>query len=89
MPTDRADQDPDLAAHARTYHRFMLGLKWIAIHTASVLAFLIVAFATPAGIISGVLAGIVVFGAGIFAMTHGLAHSSEAELPSSESDAIA
>ncbi|MBV9511264.1 MAG: aa3-type cytochrome c oxidase subunit IV [Caulobacteraceae bacterium] len=65
------------AMHAQTYHRFMLGVKWFAIHLAALGVFLVLWFATPAGFVWGVLAGLIVAGAGAYAMTHGLGHSSE------------
>lgn len=81
MTTDTSAEGSDLAAHAMSYHRFMLGMKWIAIHLASVLIFLIVAFATGAGLILGLVAGALVFAAGAYAMSHGLAHSTESDNP--------
>ncbi len=64
--------------HAATYHQFMLGVKWAAICLASILVFLVVGFATPAGVLAGLIGGGVVFAIGAYAMNHGLAHSSEA-----------
>jgi hypothetical protein len=75
------DPDPELVRHAVTYHRFMLGVKWVAIHFAAVLTFLILWFASPAGFIGGAVAGALVFGVGVYAMGHGLAHSSERDNP--------
>ena len=77
MTTSRAEWQ----AHAGVYHRFMLGLKWAGIHLAALIAFLTVWFATAAGFWPGLLAGALVLGAGVFAMTHGMAHSSEGRPP--------
>ena len=74
-------ENTDYVTHAATYHHFMLGVKWVAIHLASVLVFLIVAFATGSGILPGLIAGAIVFAIGVFAMTHGLAHSTEGDGP--------
>ncbi|MBV9510124.1 MAG: aa3-type cytochrome c oxidase subunit IV [Caulobacteraceae bacterium] len=63
--------------HAQTYHRFMLGVKWFAIHLAALGAFLVLWFATPAGFGWGLLAGLIIAGVGAYAMTHGLGRSSE------------
>jgi hypothetical protein len=81
MTTDTSAEGSDLATHEISYHRFMLGMKWIAIHLAAVLVFLIVAFATGEGIILGLVAGAVVFALGVYAMRHGLAHSTESDNP--------
>jgi len=70
---------PELMVHAQNYHRFMLTVKWFSIHAAAVLIFLVLWFCTSAGFGWGLLAGLVVFGAGVYAMTHGLSHSSEGE----------
>ena len=65
--------------HAATYHRFMLGVKWLSIHLAAVLVFLILWFAAGAGFLAGLVGGLAVFAAGAYAMAHGLAQSSEGE----------
>lgn len=72
---------PELAAHAVSYHRFMLALKWIAISLGSSITFFTLWFATNAGFFVGLIAGLVVFSLGVFAMTHGLAHSTESDNP--------
>ena len=77
MATVASTGTPELARHAETYHRFMLGVKWAAIHLASLVVFLTLWFATPAGFVSGLISGLAVFGIGAYAMTHGLNHSSE------------
>jgi hypothetical protein len=71
--------DEDFAVHAANYHRFMLGVKWCAIHFAALAAFLTLWFATPAGFLTALIVGVAIFALGVFAMTHGLAHSSEGE----------
>ncbi len=73
----RLDQASDFTTHATTYHRFMVGVKWALIHLAAVISFLTVWFAANAGFIAGLAVGLVVFFAGVYAMQHGLAHSSE------------
>jgi hypothetical protein len=67
--------------HADSYHRFMLGLKWTVVHLASLMVLLTVWFATPAGFLSGLVAGAVVYAGGIFAMRRFLAHSTERDNP--------
>jgi len=71
-----------LAVHAGSYHHFMLGLKWVAIALAATIAFLTLWFCTPAGFFSALLTGIIVLAVGVYAMNHGLAHSSEGDTPS-------
>ena len=70
----------DFNTRADTYHHFMLGVKWVALSFAAMLAFLILSFATPAGIVAGLVAGALVFAVGVYALRHGLAHSSEREM---------
>ena len=86
--TDAASSGPTLTsdpeiirAHAESYHRFMLGLKWLVIHLATTIVFLVVWFATPGGFLGGLVAAAVVLSASVFAMTHGLAHSTERDNP--------
>lgn len=79
MAADIHTPDAELAVHAATYHHFMLGVKWAAICMASILVFLVVGFATPAGVFSGLIGGVIVFAIGTYAMNHGLAHSTEGE----------
>ena len=64
--------------HAGAYHRFMLGVKWVAIHLATVIVFLVLWFGTDAGFLAGLIGGAVVFAGGVIAMRSGLAHSTEA-----------
>jgi hypothetical protein len=71
----------EISAHAGAYHRFMLGLKWTAIHLATLIVFLTLWFATPAGFGWGLIGGLIVLGVGVYAMTHGLAHSTERDNP--------
>ncbi len=73
--------DGEIEVHAETYHRFMLGVKWMAIHLAVLLVFLVLWFCTSAGFLWALIAGAIVFGAGAYAMTHGLAHSTEKDNP--------
>jgi len=65
-------------AHAHTFHSFMLAVKWFCIHLAAVLSFLVLTFCTGAGWGFGVLAALAVIAVGVYAMNHGLAHSTEA-----------
>jgi hypothetical protein len=67
----------EILNHAATYHRFMLGVKWVAIHLATVIVFLVLWFGTDAGFLAGLVGGALVFAAGVIAMRHGLAHSTE------------
>ncbi|MDR3511798.1 MAG: hypothetical protein P4L73_09195 [Caulobacteraceae bacterium] len=73
--------DQDLAVHAANYHRFMLGLKWVGVCLAALLPSLILWFATPAGFFWALIVGVAIFAVGAYAMTHGLAHSSESDNP--------
>ena len=69
--------DAEISTHAADYHHFSLALKWSAIHAAALLVFLTLWLGTPAGFLRALIAGIVIFAGGIYAMNHGLAHSSE------------
>lgn len=69
--------DTEIATHAADYHHVMLAVKWCAIHFATLLVFLVLWFGTSAGFVRALIAGAVVFAAGVYAMRHGLAHSSE------------
>ncbi len=69
----------ELMVHARNYHRFMLGVKWFSLHVTAIVVFLTLSFCTSAGLGWGLLAGLVVIGVGVYAMRHGLSHSSETE----------
>ena len=71
----------EFVEHAQTYHHFMLGLKWLTIHLAAVITGLVLWFATPAGFLGGAAGAIVVLAIGIYAMNHGLAHSTERDGP--------
>lgn len=64
-------------AHAHTFHSFMLAVKWFCIHFAALLAFLMLTFCTGAGWGAGLFAAVVVVAVGVYAMNHGLAHSTE------------
>jgi hypothetical protein len=69
----------ELQRHARTYHGFMLGVKWFCIHLATLLTLLIIWFATPAGFVGAVVGAAIVYAAAIWAMNQFLAHSTESE----------
>ena len=79
-PDPRIDSTAEIIRHANTYHRFMLGVKWAMITMASLISFLVVAFATNAGLLGGLVVGIVAFLIGVWAMRHGLNHSSDEEV---------
>ena len=70
----------DFNVRADTYHHFMLGVKWVALSFATMIAFLILAFASPVGILGGLVVGALVFAVGVYALRHGLAHSTEREM---------
>jgi len=74
------DPRREFEVKAGSYHHFMLGVKWAAITVASILTFLIVGFATQASVIAGLIGGTVVFCVGVYALRHGLAHSTEDEV---------
>ena len=79
------DEDSLLAAHARTFHSFTLGVKWFCIHLATLLTFLVISFCTTAGWGVGLVAAILVLAVAIYAMNHGLNHSTEGgSLPHSQ-----
>jgi hypothetical protein len=84
---------PDVAinVHAETYHWFMLGVMWMAIHLAVRLVFLVLVlwFWTSAGFLAALIVALSVLGAGIYAMTRGLAHSTETDNPSALGSRIA
>jgi hypothetical protein len=69
----------DLAVHAGSYHHFMLGVKWCGIALAAMIAFLTLWFCTPTSFFGALIAGLIILAVGIFAMNHGLAHSSEGD----------
>lgn len=65
MDADFDDTDnPELLAHERTYHAFSVFVRWSMVGTAVALTTLTLWFATPAGFLGGLLAGIVVFALG-------------------------
>ena len=67
----------ELQRHARTYHGFTLAVKWFCIHFATLATLLIGWFATPLGFVGAVITAAIVFAVGVWAMNHGLAHSTE------------
>jgi hypothetical protein len=75
----RLERVAEFDAHATTYHRFTLLLKWVMVSLATVIASLVVTFAVGAGWAGGLAVGIVIFLVGVFALRHGWAHSSERE----------
>lgn len=76
-----AAPDSDISVHAETYHRFMLGVKWMAIHLAVILTFLLLWFGASAGFLGALIGALFVLAVGIYAMRHGLAHSTERDNP--------
>ncbi len=66
--------NPELLVHEKTYHLFNLFVRWSMVGTAVALTTLTLWFATPAGFIAGLLAGIVVFAAGYWLLVRHEAH---------------
>ena len=71
------DAPSELTVHMAAYHKFTLLVKWVMVLAASMLAFLGLWIAGHAGFIAGLIVGLIVFGAGTYALRHGWAHSSE------------
>lgn len=69
----------EVLRHARTYHGFMLGMKWVCIGLGTLISLLVVWFATPLGFWGGLFCGAVILAGGAWAMNHGLNQSTEAE----------
>jgi hypothetical protein len=74
-----ATSSAEALTHATTYHRFMLGMKWVAISIGTVVTLLVTWFATSAGFLVGLFFAAIVFAVGAWAMSHGLSHSTEEE----------
>jgi ABC-type polysaccharide/polyol phosphate export permease len=74
-----AASSAEVLTHANSYHRFMLGLKWICLSIATMITFLVMWFATPMGFGGGLFCAAIVFAVGAWAMTHFLSHSTEEE----------
>ena len=81
MSVDIATPRYELQRHAESYHRFMLGVKWCAIHLASLLVLLTLWFCTGTGFLGAFVSAALVFGVMVYAMRHGLAHSTERDGP--------
>lgn len=66
MDTGRhpAQENPRLLAHERTYKAFNILLRWSMVATASSMLFFTLWFATRAGFLGGLVAGLVAFWAG-------------------------
>ena len=75
----RLSQAAEFEVHAATYHRITLVVKSAMIAAATIIATLIVTFVAGVGIVGGLVVGVVIAGAGVFALRHGWAHSSERE----------
>jgi len=73
------DPESILEAHGRTFHGFMLAVKWFCSSMATLMTFLVITFCTSAGWGVALLAAVVVAAIAIYAMNHGLAHSTEEE----------
>lgn len=71
------DPESILEAHGRTFHGFTLGVKVFCAHLAVIMTFLVITFCTTAGWGVGLVAAIIVAAAAIWALTHGLNHSTE------------
>jgi len=67
----------EVQRHARTYHGFTLAVKWFCIGMGTLISLLIAWFATPAGFLGAVVLAAIVLAGGIWAMNHGLAHSTD------------
>jgi hypothetical protein len=74
-----ATSSEEALTHAHTYHRFMLGLKWVCIGLGTILTLLVMWFAAPVGFWGGLVSAAIVFAVGAWAMNHGLNHSTEAD----------
>lgn len=62
----RLRREPILAAHERTYHAFNVLLRWCMVALASGILFLTLWFASTAGFLGALVAGIVVFALGYY-----------------------
>jgi Bacterial aa3 type cytochrome c oxidase subunit IV len=71
------DPESILEAHGRTFHAFTLAVKSFCACLATIMTFLVMAFCTPAGWGLALLVAIIVAAVAIYALTHGLNHSSE------------
>ena len=60
----QSPDDPDLIAHEQTYHMVNVLVRWGTLHAASVIVFLTLWFATPAGFLGGLFGGVGVFALG-------------------------
>lgn len=69
----------EIKRHARTYHGFTLAVKWFSIHLATLLTLLVLWFCAPVGFAGAAVCAAIVLAAGVWAMNHGLAHSTEDE----------
>jgi hypothetical protein len=54
----------EVIEHERTFHRFVLGLKWIVLLHLAGLSFLVLLFCTPAGFVGSALTGVIIFAIG-------------------------
>ena len=77
MADVRTDPESLLEAHGRTFHGFTLGVKIFCAHLAVIMTFLVTTFCTPAGWGVGLILAIIVAAVAIYALTHGLNHSTE------------
>ncbi|HEX3917493.1 MAG TPA: aa3-type cytochrome c oxidase subunit IV [Caulobacteraceae bacterium] len=77
MADQALDNHTIMAFHGRTFHGFTLGVKWFCLHLATLLTLLVISFCTPAGLGIGIVAAVVVMAVGVYAMNHGLNHSTE------------
>lgn len=64
----RLQPDPDLIAHERTYHAFNILLRWCMVALGATIFGLTLWFATPAGFLGGVAAGLGLFLLGYFGL---------------------
>lgn len=60
--------DQDSSDKQRTYSAFMELTKWACLHLAAIIVFLVLWFCTPAGFVTGAIAGIVLMAIGFLAL---------------------
>jgi uncharacterized membrane protein YedE/YeeE len=64
MVSGPLSRDPDFLAHAHTYHAINVLLRWCIVILAAAISWLTLWFATPAGLLGGAAAGLVVLAVG-------------------------
>jgi uncharacterized membrane protein YedE/YeeE len=69
-------ETPEVVAHERTYKAFNILLRWCMTLLAATISFLTLWFATSAGFVGALIAGVVIFALGYFVLV-----KTEAEKP--------